>query len=564
MTTHRLPLLLGVLGALGVPGASSQAADPKRPNILLIMADDMGFSDITPYGGEIHTPNLDALAKQGLRFTQFYNTARCCPTRAALLTGHDSHLAGVGHMVNHRDLPGYLGYLNDSSVTIAEALRPAGYHTAMAGKWHVGEDRPHWPVDRGFEHYTGLISGSCNYFDIGPKTFAIDGQKTVPGEPGTFYLTDVFADAAVKYIHDLSHSPDGKPFFLYMAFTSPHWPLHALEPDIARYRGKYKNVGWDQLREQRHQRQIQLGIVDANWPLTPRDPKAPAWDSLSEEQKIDRDQRMAVYAAQIDHMDQRIGDIPRALKDGGADQNTLILFLSDNGGCAEEIHQGDKTAPIGTMKSYESYGLPWANASNTPFRLYKHWVHEGGISTPLIAVWPGVITPAKPGDSSLGRMTSALGHVTDLLPTILDAAGAQYPTTYNGHPITPVTGQSLVPALKTAEGSAPPPHKPIFWEHEGNRALRDGQWKLVSRHKGGAEGKDEWELYDMTADRTEMHNLADQHPDKVKEMAAMWNDLARQYNVLPWDEVTAHDAKVAEKTKSGKKGKNKKKKDATE
>jgi arylsulfatase len=478
-----------------------------RPNIVIIMADDMGFSDLGCYGSEIDTPNLDRLAAGGLRFTQFYNTARCCPTRASLLTGLYPHQAGVGHMVEDKGRPGYQGKLNDRCVTIAEALRPAGYRTMMAGKWHVGEKKPHWPCDRGFDRYFGLISGGSSYFRLDKgRQMALDHEPWTPPDDG-FYMTNAFTDHAVRFVDEAAKI--GKPWFLYLAFTSPHWPLHALPEDIAKYRGKYKG-GWDALREARHKRMIEMGIVDAKWPLTPRDAQAPAWEDVKNQDE--RDLRMAVYAAQIDRMDRNIGRLTAKLKELGAEENTLVLFLADNGGCAEEIHRGKKDAEIGTAESFESYGLPWANASNTPFRLYKHWVHEGGISTPLIARWPAVIK--APG------ITREPGHLIDLMATCLDVAGAEYPKDK-----TPLEGKSLAPVFRTGKREG---HEAIYWEHEGNRAVRMGKWKLVARHKG------DWELYDLDADRTELHNLAAQDAERVKSMAARYDAWAARSQVDPW------------------------------
>jgi len=503
------------LAALPAASLAARAAAPaKRPNIVIIMADDMGFSDLGCFGSEIRTPNLDRMAQRGIRFTQFYNTARCCPTRAALLTGLYQHQAGVGHMVSDRGYPAYQGYLNNRCVTIAEALRPAGYRTLMAGKWHVGEDRPHWPTDRGFEKYFGLISGGSNYFrlDKGRK-MAMDDKPYEPA-PDSFYMTDAFTDHAIRFVDDYGRGD--KPFFLYLAYTAPHWPLHALPGDIEKYRGKYMQ-GWDKLRLERHRRMIDMGLVDKRWPLTPRDSQAPAWEDFQD--KKDADLRMAVYAAQIDRMDQNIGRLMAKIREIGAEDNTLVFFLSDNGGCAEIIDRGTPGVPAGPADSFLSYGLPWANASNTPFRLYKHWVHEGGIATPLIACWPASIN--KPGS-----ITSQPGHLVDFMATCLDVAGAEYPKTHNGNPITPLEGQSLLPILRGGQRRG---HEAIYWEHEGNRAVRQGNWKLVSRHPGN------WELYDLAADRTEMNNLAAKNPAKVKELTGLYEVWAQRAGVVPWD-----------------------------
>ncbi len=513
--------------------AATAAAD--RPNIGLILADDMGFSDIGCYGGEIRTPNLDSLARNGVRFTQFYNTARCCPTRASLLTGLYPHQTGVGHMVdNPKPMPGYTGDLNGNCVTIAEVLRGAGYGTYMSGKWHVTpvtDSKHNWPIQRGFDRYYGIIHGAANYFD--PVTLVRDNERIKAGE--NYYFTDAIADNAVEFIK--AGVAAKKPFFLYAAFTAPHWPLHAKPEDIARYKGRYKD-GWDALREERHKRQIELGIVKREWPVTKRDAAVPAWADA--ENKEWQQSRMEVYAAQVDSLDQNIGRILEALKATGQERNTLVIFLADNGGCAEEL--GPKAAGLhvpttthdgkpvqrgnspsiapGPETTYASYGLPWANASNTPFRLYKHWVHEGGISTPLIAHWPAKIKP--------GAITNEPGHLVDLMATCVDVAGAKYPADRKGQPVTPREGVSLMPAF---QGRKLARRNPIFWEHEGNRAIREGKWKLVSRHPG------QWELYDIEADRTETTDLASKYPDRVKQMADAWQTWARRAHVEPWADV---------------------------
>jgi arylsulfatase len=508
--------MMGAAGAAALAGrhALAAAAPRRRPNIILIMADDMGFSDIAPYGSEIATPNLDRLARGGVRFTHFYNTARCCPTRSSLLTGLYPHQTGVGHMVADRGTPAYQGYLNDRCVTIAEALRPAGYHTMMSGKWHVGEKRPHWPTDRGFERYFGLISGAANYWKPEPeRQMALGDQPFRPDPDKPFYMTDAFTEYALKWLSEFGGRQ--QPFFLYLAYTCPHWPLHAWPEDIAKYRGKYMK-GWDALRRERHARQLELGIVERRWPLTPRDSLVPAWDDVTD--KDARDLRMAVYAAQIDRMDRNIGRVLAKVKELGQQDNTLILFLSDNGGCAEENIRGETQAPPGPADSFTSYGRPWANASNTPFRLYKHWVHEGGIATPLVAYWPAVI---KQGS----RLCHDTGHLIDIMATCLDVAGARYPDTYNGKPITPLEGQSLLPLL---EGRRRPGHDALYWEHEGNRAVRQGKWKLVSRHP------DRWELYDLEADRTELNNLAENQPARLSEMTERYERWAAKCGVVPW------------------------------
>jgi len=495
----------------------------KRPNIVLIMADDMGFSDIGCYGGEINTPNLDRLAADGMRFTQFYNAGRCCPTRASLLTGLYPHQAGIGHMVGDKGYPAYKGYLNDQCVTIGEALKLGGYRTLMSGKWHVGEDKPHWPTDRGFDKYFGLISGAANYFDITkPKSsgtvrkMAVDNQPYMPPKEG-FYMTDAFSQNAVKFLDRYGRGKE--PFFLYLAYTAPHWPLHAWPEDIAKYKGKYLK-GWDALRDERHARMIEMGIVDEKWALTPRDSSTWSWDDEKDKELLDM--KMAVYAAQIERMDYGIGQVLDKIRKIGGEDNTLVLFLADNGGCAEGGPVGfdnrKNGLPPGGVDSYMSYGLSWANASNTPFRRYKHWVHEGGIATPLIAHWPAVIKNA-------GSLTHQSGHLIDIMATCLDVAQVDYPETYKGRQIKPFEGKSLLPLFKGRQRVG---NEAIYWEHEGNRAVRKGKWKLVSKHAGS------WELYDLEADRTELDNLADAHPEKVDELKTLYESWAVRCGVRSW------------------------------
>ena len=519
--------------------ATATTAQDERPNIVLIMADDMGISDIGCYGGEIRTPNLDALARRGLRFTQFYNTSRCCPTRASLLTGLYPHQAGVGHMMEDRGIPGYRGDLNRSSVTIAEVLRPAGYTTLMAGKWHVCRpDRAgeNGPTARGFDRHYGTIHGAGSFYD--PVSLQLDGEPIEP-EGDDYYYTDAIGSYASRFIRE---APDDHPLFAYVAFTAPHWPLHAPEGAIASYSGRY-DEGWDTLRSERHRRMIELGVVDGGWPLTPRDEEAPAWDEVPEGDRPWFSRRMEVYAAQIELMDRSIGAIVETLQEVGRLENTLILFLADNGGCAEELGPNSRALHIpettrdgrpvrqgnrrdlmpGPADTYQSYGLPWANASNTPFRRYKHWVHEGGISSPLIAHWPSGIPEGREGS-----LPSAPGHLIDLMATCVDLGNASYPSTIDGRAITPLEGKSLAPVLRKGDRAG---HDALFWEHEGNRAVRRGDWKLVSRHPGP------WELYDLADDRSELNNLADEHPEVVAELSSLYGDWAARSSVVPWSEL---------------------------
>ncbi|PJB67615.1 MAG: arylsulfatase [Armatimonadetes bacterium CG_4_9_14_3_um_filter_66_14] len=508
---------------LGVASRSrGEAAPGSRPNIVLVMADDMGFSDIGCYGGEINTPNLNKLAGNGLRFTQLYNTARCCPTRASLLTGLYSHQAGVGHMVSDSGFDGYRGDLSKSCVTIAEALKPAGYGTYMCGKWHVTKftkpegPQENWPCQRGFDHYFGTLVGAGSYWT--PNALYRD-NRPVTDFPKGFYYTDAISDNAAAFIQQHHQSAPAKPLFLYVAYTCSHWPLHAPKEDVARYRGKYLK-GWDALRAERHARQLEMGLVDRRWDLTPSDTGATAWDEVDAAKKDNMDLRMAVYAAQIDRMDQGLGRIVAALQQTARLDNTLFLFLADNGGCAEGGPWGferKENGAIGEDSSFASYGLSWANASNTPFRLYKHWVHEGGIASPLVVHWPARV-------KARGELRSQPGHVIDLMATCVDVAEAKYPAEYSGSKITPLEGKSLVPAFD----NQPLDRDALYWEHEGNKAVRRGKWKLVLKHGG------EWELYDLEADRTELHDLAADQPELVKELSGRWDAWAKRCGVQPW------------------------------
>ena len=435
--------------AAAAMGANVSAAAPKRskrPNFLIILADDMGFSDTGCYGSEIATPNLDSLARDGVRFTHFYSAARCCPSRASLLTGLYPHQAGMGGMVSRGEkVPEegpYQGYLNQSCVTIAEVLKQAGYRTYMSGKWHVGERPEHWPLKRGFDRYYGLISGASSYWGIreeerGTRAFALDGEPILP-EGENFYMTDAFSEYAVKWLEE--HDGREEPFLLYLAYTAPHWPLHAWPEDIAKYRGTYLK-GWDQLREERYERLVNMGIVDAKWKLSPRDADVPPWDDA--EDKEDWDLRMAVYAAMVDRMDQGIGRVLEALRRIGKVENTVVMFLSDNGGCHESV-EGRKLDTPGTKPgepgSFVAYRRPWANASNTPFRLFKHWVHEGGIASQFMVRWPA-------GMRRRNELEPQVGHINDIMATCVDLAGAQYPETFNGHAITPCEGKFMAPSF---------------------------------------------------------------------------------------------------------------------
>ncbi|MCB1203848.1 MAG: arylsulfatase [Verrucomicrobiae bacterium] len=489
-----------------------------KPNIVLILADDMGWSDIGAYGGEIETPNLDLLAQEGLRFTRFYNNTKCNPSRASLLTGLYSHQSGFGYVDLDLGLPAYRGFLNDHCVTAAEVLSPAGYATLMTGKWHLGDAPEHWPHQRGFDRFWGVPSGGGFYYNSGlvhhPDRFIVENDERIKINDQE-YITDTFTDHALRFI-DEAVTETKKPFFLYLAYNAPHYPLQAKPDDIAKYAGRY-DVGWDVVRTRRFARQKEMGLVPSGASLSPRDPNSKAWDDLSEDQRQELAHRMEVYAAQIDSMDQNIGRLIAKLKELGQAEDTLILFLSDNGaessGGLGGFDRSLPDAPLGTGRSYASFGLGWANASNTPFRKFKGHDHEGGIITPLIAHWPS-------GISARGELRHQVGHVIDLMPTLVEIGSATYPTEYKGQSVQPLEGRSLVPALT---GPDSPQDRTLFWAFWPDSAVRSGNWKLV---RSGA--RSPWELYDLSSDIDEEHDLAAEHPDRVKTLSSEWGAWARR------------------------------------
>jgi arylsulfatase A-like enzyme len=518
--------------------ASANEAKSKRPNIVVVLADDLGYSDLGCYGSEIKTPVLDDLAKHGLRFTQFYNTPRCCPTRAALLTGLYPHLAGMGSMEGNGKRPGYQGSLQGNCATLAQLLRGTGYRTLMIGKWHLG--RP-GPIARGFDEYYGMLHGFDSFWD--PKTLTrlpADRPQRTYAE-GKFYATDAMTDHALDFLAEARREA-GKPFLLYLAYTAPHFPLHAPREEIAKYADVYR-AGWDRLREERHARMKQLGVVKAEWPLSPRSGAAgyqgkgmwrqnPPWDSLDADRREDLARRMAIYAAMVDRMDQNLGRVVAYLRQHGELDNTLLLFLSDNGASAEwdafgfdhrsgpenVLHKGPELDRMGGPGTYHSYGSGWGDVGNTPFRLYKHYCHEGGVSTPLIVHWPARI-------HDRGAWRNQVGHVIDIVPTCLEVAAGSYPAELEGNRLSPLEGKSLVPAFS----DRPVEREALYWEHEGNRAIRQGKWTLVAKGPAGA-----WELYDIEADRTELHDRAGADPERVRQMALLWEAWARRCHVVPW------------------------------
>ena len=547
-------LKLGYLGAMATLAPGLFAQQESRPNILVILADDMGFSDLGCYGGEIHTPNLDKLAAEGLRFTHFYNTSRSCPTRASLLTGLYQHQAGIGRMTFDDNQPGYRGTMTHNGVTIAEALKENGYQTAWVGKWHIAEtplrpDQRQWlahqvqhdefapkdnyPINRGFQDCYGTIYGVVDYFD--PFSL-ISGDKPVNSVPDDYYSTIALADTAVAYVN--KYAETDKPFFMYLAFHCPHWPLHALPEDIEKYKDTYKD-GWQAIREARYQRMKEMKLFgDADNFLSPRQ----FTDSWEENPTKEWDARaMAVHAAMVDRMDQEIGRVIETLRKNGQLDNTLILFMSDNG-CSNEdcqnysegendrpaetrdgrkiVYPKEKEVMPGPETSYASVGARWANAANTPFRFWKAKSYEGGICTPMIAHWPKGIKQPK------GSVNTQMGHVMDIMATCLDISGTKYPTEYNGHKIIPLAGESLNPIFTTGTRKG---HDELCFEHFNEKALIDASgWKIVWPNSTKS-----WELYNLNEDRSEMHNLADQYPDKVKDMVARYEEWEKDYMVVP-------------------------------
>jgi arylsulfatase len=548
-------------------------AAPAKPNILIILADDLGWSDLACYGGEIRTPHLDSLAADGLRFTHFYNSTRCCPSRASLLTGLYPHQAGVGLMASNNastpngkgkheeKFPGYRGALNESCLSIAQVLKTVGYRTAAAGKWHVGDQET--PTKRGFDDFYGFVSGyGVDSWEPRMMTRLPVGTPQRTYKPGEFFATDAITDHALDFVADMRES--GAPWLLYLAYQAPHFPLASHKNDMAGYPEIYAQ-GWDKIREQRLARQKQLGLIDKDTTLPPRskiphpvaatregsmtaDGNNPPWDSLTPERRADLAQRMAVYAGMVTGMDRNIGRLLADLRTSGQLENTLIFFLSDNGACAEwepfgfdmspspnpipgmgtsqgtqaipnKLYRADELATMGQAGTFPAYGSAWANVSNTPWRLYKHYGHEGGISNPLIAHWPKMLGKGIRHQAS---------HLIDIMATCVDVAGATYPANFEGNNILPMEGISLRPLFSPPTTSpVPPSPRMLAWEHEGNRAIREGKWKLVSLATAP------WELYDIDSDRMESRNLAAANPERVKEMSAKWELWAQRTRVFP-------------------------------
>lgn len=519
-----VPIVLGLIAFL-----SLDAVAASRPNILLIVADDLGYSDPGCFGGEVNTPNLDSLAENGIRFTRFYNMARCCPSRTSILTGHYPHRVGVGHKVADLGMPGYRGFVSPDAPTIAESLKPAGYRSFISGKWHLGTPDP---TKHGFEQFYGTLVSAQTFWDPGHYQRLPTGQKKRSESKSGFYATDAVTDYALDFLNSARQTPD-QPWFLYLAYHAPHFPLHAPEEDIARYADKY-HVGWDRIRSDRLTRMKKLGIVPDQTRLTPRSRfwdygevntgVNPAWQSLPEDRRRDLARRMAIYAAMIDRMDQNIGRVMDDLESSNELKKTLIIFLSDNGACAEwdphgfdgksspnnVLHRDADIQKMGGPGTYSSVGSGWANASNTPWKLYKHYTHEGGIASPCIIHWPEKL-------KRRGEIEHQPAHIIDLMPTVNEIAEATYP----GKIALP--GQSLVPLLQ----GEPQDTRTLYFEHESNKAILEGKWKLVARKQ------QDWELYNVNEDRTELVDLAARYPETVARLATKWEKWARENFVTP-------------------------------
>ncbi|MCF7708287.1 MAG: arylsulfatase [Verrucomicrobia bacterium] len=539
-------VILSAMVSFAVPRVF--ASDSPRPNVVVILLDDMGYSDLGCYGGEIETPNMDRLAANGLRFTQFYNCSRCSPTRASLLTGQYPHRVNMGANNNN---------LGRNGVTLAELLGGAGYETAMAGKWHLsrfGElgnwdgrqdeymawlnnqidghvpysPRDTWPMKRGFDRFYGVIWGVVNYFN--PFSLA-DGMEPVRDIPDDYYITDAISRYAVEYIEEMSGT--GRPFFLYVAYTAPHWPLHAPKETIRKYEGVYDD-GWHALRQRRYRRQIEMGLIDQRThPLPELMGFGKDWEELSDDEEAFQARKMAVHAAMVDRADQGIGRVIRGLRRAGELENTVIFVLSDNGASPETpttpgydrpsetedgrtIHYDTDASleELGGETSYAGIGSYWANAANTPFRYWKRESYEGGNHTPLIVHWPDGIERPR------GSMTDQRGHVMDILPTCLDIAGVSYPPSYGGHEITPVTGKSLLPVLKGRRRAG---YSALFFEHEGGKAVIENGWKAVQ-----PTSRSEWFLYNLDEEKTEITDLAGEYPERLERMTGLWEQWYRR------------------------------------
>lgn len=518
--------------AFALLAAAQPSQAQERPNIIVILVDDMGYSDLGCFGSEIQTPHLDSLAHAGMLMTDFYNAARCCPSRASLLTGRYPHQAGIGDMMNKRPYPAYQGYLNRESITLAELLKAAGYRTYMTGKWHVGQDSINWPLERGFDRYYGLIDGANSYFENRPYrpkqslSIVLDREKV--DLPASYYSTEAYTDRMIGFMSEHFAQQKGRPFFAYMAYQTPHWPLHAKPEDIRKYKGKYM-AGWEQIREARFNKQKRLGILPADAELPAADSDIKAWSALSWPERVQWDEKMAVYAAMIDRLDQQIGKLVSFLKAEGQLENSIILFLSDNGashetidknGFTEEI-QSANTFPASHPKSFTAYGKMGAAVSNTPYRSYKHWVYEGGNSTCFIAFGPKYI--------QAGQLNRRPAHIIDIMPSLAAWGKAAYPRQFKGHQIGKMEGTALPMLWEEREKGK---DRVLCFEHEGNKAVRKGKWKLVSAYPSNT-----WQLYDLEKDRQETTDLSAANPKVCQELIQAYAQWADRIGVIPFEQL---------------------------
>ncbi len=518
-------ILLGTISIFSVT-VSAQ----KRPNVITILVDDMGYSDLGCFGGEIITPHIDSLAHRGVRATQFYTASRSCPSRASLMTGLYQHTAGIGWMSEdpvekgERDphnwgIPAYMGSLNRNCVTIAEVLKEQDYHTFMVGKWHLGiHDSKTWPLQRGFDRFYGILAGAAHYFKpSGARGLTLDNTQLETPDT-VYYTTDAFTDYALDFIDSRT---DDNPFFLYLAYNAPHWPLHAKEEHVEIFYNYYLQRGWDEISKERLKKMKSLGIVDDSSGLAYRYDRA--WKDLTKEEQCQSARRMAVYAAQVYAVDQNVGRLISYLRHKGELENTLIFVLSDNGACAEPVKLelgGGAPATINNPTHpglLVSYGRPWAQTSNTPFRKYKVHAYEGGISTPLIIHWPQGLIGLE------NTWSKVPGYLPDIMPTILEATGAPYPEKFDGYNISSLVGESLLPVVK---GNQKHLHEYMYWEHQGSRAVRWKDWKAI-----WDQDVQQWELYNLANDRIESNDCAVSHPEILKRLTAKWHKWADEYKI---------------------------------
>jgi arylsulfatase A-like enzyme len=539
-------LAICVFSSLAASSVAVGASDSARPNIVLILVDDLGYSDLGCYGGEIETPNIDRLAQNGVRMTQLYNSARCCPTRASLMTGLYPHQTGVGFMTADNGKPGYRGFLNDRCVTTASLLQTAGYKTYLAGKWHLrgAGDLECTPTNRGFDEFYGPFRDYASFYREDLYFRLPEGREPIEQSSDSFYATNAITDYALHFLDDARKN--AKPYYLYLAYNAPHFPLQAPVELIDKYAEEYEK-GWDHIREERFAKMMASGLIPKNFDLSERglvpevpnrnkDSKyfgqqIPAWDSLDHDRQKDLARRMATFAAMIEIVDRNVGRVVEDLKANGELENTCIFFLSDNGACAEwdpygfdddpypqnKLYKGDELKEIGQKGTFHSYGTAWANASNAPFSSYKHYTYEGGISSPAIVHFPSSVKAS----GSINRETQ---HVMDVAATILDLVSTfsrahQYPEKWKGETLYPIEGQSLLPLIEGRATSS----RPLYFEHEGNRGVRDGKWKLVWTNY-----EKQWELYDIQKDRTETRNIARSHPNKVANLSKQWHVWAER------------------------------------